>query len=361
MKKKIRVLIVDDSETIRTFLNKIFIKSGKFEIIDSVGDAHKAAPIIVKKKPDVVTLDITMPGLDGLTFLEKLMKNYPTPVVMFSSYTSDGSFSTETAMKLGAVGYMPKPQNSSYEEYEKISDILVNKVIKASQKKVQKLSSNISYNSVKKKIGADVLRERNKLIVKYAEKLESTNKIVMIGSSTGGTDAIGKIMDRLPPRIPPIIIVQHMPENYTKAWAGRLNTIYDFEVKEAEDGETVEKNKVYIAPGGQHIILKHTSKKIWINTTDMPPVNSCKPSVDVLFNSVKDPDIAKRVIGIILTGMGHDGAEGMLHLRKLGGFTMAQNKESCLIYGMPRAAVDKGSVIEQTDLKDIPYRILEKL
>jgi two-component system, chemotaxis family, protein-glutamate methylesterase/glutaminase len=361
MEKKTRVLIVDDSETIRIFLNKIFIKSGQIEIVDSVGDAHKAAPIIVKKKPDVVTLDITMPGLDGLTFLEKLMKNYPTPVVMFSSYTSDGSFATETALKLGAVGYMPKPQNSSYEEYEKISDILVSKVIDASKKEVQKLPGNVSYSSVKRKISADIQRERNRLIVKFAEKLESTNKVVLIGSSTGGTDAIGKILDKLPPRIPPIVIVQHMPENYTKAWAGRLNTIYDFDVKEAEDGETVEKNKVYIAPGGKHIVLKYTPKKIWISTTDTPPLHSCKPSVDVLFNSIKDEEIGKRIIGVILTGMGQDGAEGMLNIKKLGGYTLAQDKESCLIYGMPKAAMDNGSIIEEIDLKDIPYKILENL
>jgi two-component system, chemotaxis family, protein-glutamate methylesterase/glutaminase len=362
MNNKVRVLIVDDSETARSFLVNILESADKnIEIIDSVGDAQKAAPIIVKRKPDVVVLDITMPGIDGLTFLEKLMKNYPTPVIMFSAYTSDGSYATETALKLGAVDYLLKPVSSEYDEYKKISELLIDKIIKASQKQVKKLSSSITYSGVKKKLTAEKKKERDRLLLKYGEALESTKKIVLIGSSTGGTDAVSKILDKLPPKIPPVIIVQHMPPTYTRAWAGRLNTIYNFEVKEVEEGEELVRNKVYIAPGGKHIVLKATSKKIFINLSDSVPVKSCKPSIDVLFNSINREKLARRCIGVILTGMGSDGADGLLQIKELGAYTIAQDEDSSLIYGMPKAAVDKGGVCEILDIDSIPYKILELL
>ncbi len=359
--KKIQLLIVDDSETIRNFLTKIFVSSEQIEILDSVGDAQKAASIVVKKRPDVIILDITMPGIDGLTFLEKLMKNYPTPVVMFSSYTSDGSYATETALKLGAVDYLPKPVNSSLEEYEALSSVLIKKVIDASKKIVNKLDTSVSFENIRKKITEDVKKEKDRLISKYGEAIETTDKIILIGSSTGGPDALSKILDKLPSKIPPIIIVQHMPSSYTKTWAGRLNAIYDFEVKEAEDNEEVIRNKVYIAQGGKHIELKYFGKKALIMINDNPPLHSCKPSVDVLFNSVKDEELAKRCISIILTGMGRDGAEGLLNLKNLGSYTIAQDKNSCLIYGMPKAACDINAVCEEVDIDKIAYRILEKL
>jgi two-component system chemotaxis response regulator CheB len=177
-----------------------------------------------------------------------------------------------------------------------------------------------------KKITEDVKKEKDRLISKYGEAIETTDKIILIGSSTGGPDALSKILDKLPSKIPPIIIVQHMPSSYTKTWAGRLNAIYDFEVKEAEDNEEVIRNKVYIAQGGKHIELKYFGKKALIMINDNPPLHSCKPSVDVLFNSVKDEELAKRCISIILTGMGRDGAEGLLNLKNLGSYTIAQDK-----------------------------------
>lgn len=361
MGEKIKLLIVDDSMTTRALLEKIFQSSDKINIIGSVGEAQKAAQFVVKKKPDVITLDITMPGIDGLTFLEKLMKNYPTPVVMFSSYTSDDSYATETALKLGAVDYMLKPTNNNFKDYEQISKILINKIIRASEKVVSKLDNNITFGFRNRKLSSKEQERNDELIIKYGEILETTNKIVLIGSSTGGTDAIAKILDKFPPKIPPIIIVQHMPANYTKAWAGRLSSIYNFEVKEAEDGDEIRRDRVYIAPGGKHIILNYTKNRVWINTDDSPSVNSCKPSIDILFKSVKTRDLAERCIGIILTGMGSDGADGMLSLKNLGGFTIAQDKKSCLIYGMPKAAIENKSVSEELDIKKISDRILELL
>ncbi len=360
-KDKIKLLIIDDSETVRKFISKIVSKSDDIIVIESVGDAQKAAPLIVKTKPDVITLDITMPGIDGLTFLEKLMKNYPTPVIMFSSYTSEGSYATETALRLGAVDYLAKPLTSSFEEYESLSDILIRKIKNASKKTVKKLDSSIHYSTIKKKITQEIKKLRDEIIRKYGEVLETTNKIVLIGSSTGGTEAISKILDSFPSKIPPFIIVQHMPTNYTKAWAGRLNSIYDFDVKEAEEGMEIKRNNVYIAPGGKHIIIKDAGTSSYLSIKDSPPVNSCKPSVDVLFNSIKNEDSAKKIIALILTGMGKDGAKGMLNIHNLGGLTIAQDEESCLIYGMPKAAIDLGAVHIESSIKEIPYKILDNL
>jgi two-component system, chemotaxis family, protein-glutamate methylesterase/glutaminase len=360
-KEKIKLLIIDDSETVRTFLTKIISQTEDIRIIESVGDAHKAAPLIVKTKPDVVTLDITMPGIDGLTFLEKLMKNYPTPVVMFSSYTSEGTYATETALRLGAVDYLAKPLTSSFEEYKNISDILIKKIKDASKKKVSKIDTSINYSTIKKKITNEIKKIRDNIIRNYGEALESTNKIILIGSSTGGTEALSKILNKFPSKIPPIVIVQHMPTNYTKAWAGRLNSIYDFDVLEAEEGMEIKRNNVYIAPGGKHIEIKTAGNNSYITIKESPPVNSCKPSVDVLFKSINNEETAKKIIAILLTGMGKDGAEGMFKLKELGSITIAQDKDSCLIYGMPKAAMDMNAVMIESNLDDMPYKILENL
>ena len=343
---KIRVLIVDDSALMREALTKILSIDREIEVVGTAPDPYIAVEKIKKLKPDVLTLDIEMPRMDGLTFLEKLIKVHPIPVVMISTWTSQNSEKAIKALSLGAVDFVEKPSSNIQEKINDLSNEIISKVKNASKCIVRKTASGMNLRQATFNIQNDNFGR------------VALNKVILIGASTGGTTAIETIISRLPSNMTGIVIVQHMPEYFTKVFAERLNNLYPLDIKEMKDGDIVRQGTILIAPGGKQCYLKPALGGFSVQVTDDPPVNRLKPSIDALFLSAAQYN-CKRVLGVMLTGMGKDGAKGMLALKRSGSYNIAQDETSCVIFGMPKEAIDLGAVDEIVSLKKIADRLME--
>lgn len=342
----IKVLIVDDSAVVRKILTEELSKYRDIEIAGTAVDPYVARDKIFKLKPDVITLDLEMPRMDGLSFLVKLMKYYPIPVVVLSSLTPKNSENALKALELGAVEVLCKP-GSAYSTLD-ISRSLVNAIRSAA-------SARINFERVQPAAPTAHERESLKNI-----SLNTTNKVIAIGASTGGTKAIEVLLQTMPVTAPGTVIVQHMPEHFTKTFAKRLNEICQIEVREAVDEDHVVPGVALIAPGNKHMLLYRSGANYVIRIKDGPPVHYQRPSVDVLFRSVAK-HAGKNAIGALLTGMGTDGAKGLLAMNRNGAYTIAQDEASCVVFGMPREAIKIGAVDEVLPLSQITHGIVKAL
>lgn len=345
--RRIRVMVVDDSAVMRKFLSEILESDPEIEVVGSAMDPFIAASKIGRLAPDVITLDIEMPRMDGLTFLSKLMIADPVPVIMVSSLTESGAAETMKALQLGAVDFIAKPGADEINSSSEFKESLIEKVKSASRSRLKK-KSVIKPIEIIEKLSADaILAKKDPRSIKA-----SSEKVIAIGASTGGTEVIDEILSILPENLPGIVIAQHMPEKFTFAFAERVNAKSKLLVKEGENGDRLYKGMALIAPGGKHMLLRADQQGYWIEINDGPPVNRHKPSVDVLFRSVSQA-AGSAAVGVICTGMGNDGAAGMLEMRQSGAFTIAQNEASCVVYGMPKEAVKLGAIELETDVKGI--------
>ena len=344
---KIRVLVIDDSALMRKVLSEIINKEPDMEAVGTAPDPIIAREMIRNLNPDVLTLDIEMPRMDGLDFLERLMRLRPMPVVMVSTLTERGSEAAFRSMELGAVDFVAKPRMGATNGIEDYAVEISDKIRAAAAARIGRLplASRPAVKSVQRPL---------------PHRLTSTEKIVVIGASTGGTEAIKDVLVEMPADAPGILVTQHMPEGFTRSFAARLDGLCKVAVKEAEDGERVLPGHAYIAPGHSHLLLRKSGANYVTQLSQSEPVNRHRPSVDVLFHSAAEC-AGKNVIGIILTGMGKDGAAGMLELRRAGAYTYAQDKDSCVVYGMPREAVALGAVEEVLPLGAIAGAVLERL
>lgn len=340
--RKIRVLCVDDSALIREIMTTIVNRHPDMEMVATAPDPIVARDLIKRFNPDVLTLDVEMPRMDGLEFLERLMRLRPMPVVMISSLTSKGSEITLSALELGAVDFVTKPQLGLREGMERYSDLIAEKIRIASSAQVRQRAAASSEVKV------------------ISSPLVGSEKLLAIGSSTGGTEALRKVLTPLPGTCPGIVVVQHMPAGFTHSFAMRLDKLCQISVKEAEDGDRVLPGHAYIAPGARHMELVRSGANYHVRITDAPPVNRHRPSVDVLFHSVAAL-AGKNAVGAILTGMGADGAKGMLAMRNAGAFTIAQSEKSCVVFGMPREAIALGGACEVVDVEDIAQVMLKNV
>ncbi len=336
----IRVLIVDDSATARAVIREVLESDPEIEVVGVAQDAYIARDKIVELRPDVICLDVEMPRMDGITFLKKLMTYMPTPVVMVSSLTQKGAATTLEALEAGAIDFVPKPHSNIYDGIDEIREEIVSKVKAAAKAKVMP----------KKHI---TMPQR----ISYKALSETTDKVIAIGASTGGTEAIKDVLTRLPSNIPGIVIVQHMPSKFTKSFADRLNELCAIEVKEAQNGEFLGVGKALIAPGDYHMVLRRSGARYFVEIGTGEKVSGHRPSVDVLFNSVAKTAGAN-AIGVILTGMGADGARGLLAMRKAGAKTIGQDENSCVVYGMPKVAYEIGAVEKQYSIDKIAEAIV---
>ncbi|MFC1821102.1 chemotaxis response regulator protein-glutamate methylesterase [Thermodesulfobacteriota bacterium] len=329
VEKKIKVLIVDDSAVVRKVFTESLSKEQGIEVVGTAPDPYVARDKIVKVKPDVITLDIEMPRMDGLTFLKKLMKYYPLPVVIVSSLTKEGSKLAMEALALGAIEVISKP-SVSYS----VGDMSVQLADKIRA---------VAHVDVKKAWGKEksqVPSENQKVLTRASTA--TTNKIMAIGASTGGTEAIKTVLTALPPNSPGILIVQHMPAKFTASFAERLDSLCMMNVKEARDGDSVVNGRVLIAPGNSHMLVRRNGVRYYVQVKGGPLVHHQRPSVDVLFQSVAKC-VGGHSIGILLTGMGSDGADGLLKMKEAGAQTIAQDEKSCVIFGMPKEAIRLGA------------------
>jgi two-component system chemotaxis response regulator CheB len=344
---KIRVLVIDDSALMRKVLSEIINREPDMEAIGAAPDPLIAREMIRNLNPDVLTLDIEMPRMDGLDFLERLMRLRPMPVVMVSTLTERGSEAAFRAIELGAVDFVAKPKMGA-------ANTVQDYAVEISDKIRAAMAARIGRTPPAPRDAATAPTRRP------PHRLISTEKLIVIGASTGGTEAIKDVLVQMPADAPGILVTQHMPEGFTRSFAARLDGLCKVAVKEAEDGERVLPGHVYIAPGHSHLLLKKSGANYVTQLSQSEPVNRHRPSVDVLFHSAAE-SAGKNAIGVILTGMGKDGALGMLELRKAGAHTYAQDKDSCVVYGMPKEAVAVGAVEEVLPLNDIAGAVLERL
>ena len=340
----IRVLIVDDSATAREVLSNALTKDREIEIIGTAPDAYVARDKIVSLKPDVVCLDVEMPRMDGITFLKKIMKYMPVPVLMVSSLTQRGASVTFDALEAGAIDYVAKPHQNIYDGIDDIEKELIAKV------------KMVASSNLKARISQRILSGEPVIEKKYS-LANTTNKIIAIGASTGGTVALTELVQSLPRDIPGTVIVQHMPAGFTDSFAKRLNELSEVEVAEAKDGDIISKGKVLIAPGDYHMVIRREGGQYKVKLGTGDKVSGHRPSVDVLLNSVSKY-AGSNAIGIILTGMGSDGAKGLLQMRNSGAHTIGQDEKSCVVYGMPKVAYDIGAVEIQLPLEKINEKII---
>ncbi|MDH4152841.1 MAG: chemotaxis response regulator protein-glutamate methylesterase [Nitrospira sp.] len=348
--KKIRVLTVDDSALMRQVLATLLAKDPGIEVIGSAPDPYIAREKIKALNPDVLTLDVEMPKMDGVTFLEKLMRGHPMPVVMVSSLTEAGCQTTLRALELGAVDFITKPKIDLREGMEEIAQDLIAKVKAAA-------CANVKREWLGVRREANPLTSHPSPLTVGSAMIKTTDTIIAIGSSTGGTEAVKDVLLSLPPNTPPILITQHMPERFTKTWADRMNSLCRISVKEAQDGDSVLPGHALVAPGGYHMALVRSGARYTVQISQDPPVNRHRPSVDVLFASVARYAGANAV-GVILTGMGGDGAKEMLTMKQAGAFTIAQDEASCVVFGMPKEAIKFGGVDKVLPLGEIAGAIL---
>lgn len=347
-KPKIRVLIVDDSALVRQTLNDVLSADPEIEVIGTAADPFVAADRISEQLPDVITLDIEMPRMDGLTFLQKIMSQHPIPVVICSSLAEEGAQSALRALEYGAVDIVAKPRVGSKQFLEESQEMLCQVVKSAAKARVRAQSSH----AVQPKLTADSVLARP-----TGAMIETTEKIVAVGASTGGTEALRELLEALPPDSPGIVIVQHMPEMFTKAFANRLDTLCEISVKEAEPNDTVIRGRALIAPGNHHMLLKRSGARYYVDIKEGPLVCRHRPSVDVLFRSAARY-AGQNAVGVIMTGMGDDGANGMLEMKEAGAVTIAQDEATCVVFGMPNEAIKRNAVDRVLPLQSIARAIL---
>lgn len=350
--KKTKVLIVDDSAVVRKYLTEILSNARGIEVVATALDPIIAIDKIKKFSPDVLTLDVEMPRMDGLTFLSKLMVARPMPVIMVSSFTDAGARVTLRALELGAVDFILKPALGTSEARSAFASELAEKILAASQSKVRPrtpaAARDVAPIEVLERHTADVI-----IPPKRAMKAKHRSEtVIAIGASTGGTEAIASIFKSLSDDLPGIVIVQHMPEKFTKAFADRINGMSQPYVKEAENGDRVYRGIALIAPGNRHMLLKSDANGYFVEVLDGLPVNRHKPSVDVLFRSVAQC-AGRSATGILLTGMGSDGAAGLLELKEAGAMTIAQDEASCVVFGMPREAIKIGAACRVMGINEV--------
>jgi len=336
----VRALIVDDSPSMRALIAMLLRREPGIEVVGSAGSAEAARGMIRELNPDVVTLDVEMPGMDGLTFLEKIMRLRPMPVVMVSSLTRKGAEATIRALEIGAVDCYAKPKGGMHALGERDEGELARMVIAAATAKPS-------------------ARLREATTPARRDGFDWNGKVVAIGASTGGVEALSTLLDAWPANGPPTLIVQHMPKGFTASFAARLDSRIAPRVVEAEDGIVIEPGTVYIAPSGDRHLSCRRGTKLYTRLVAAPPVSGHRPAVDMLLTSTADTAGADAV-GIVLTGMGSDGAEGLLAMRQAGALTLGQDRDTALIYGMPRAAFELGAVVEQLPLDRIAQRALDR-
>jgi len=346
---KIRVLIVDDSAVVRQTLSEVLSSDPDIEIMGTAADPFVAAERIKDEVPDVITLDIEMPRMDGLTFLQKIMAQHPIPVVICSSLAEEGAESALRALEYGAVDIITKPRLGSKQFIEE-SEITICQIVKAAAgARVHTIQPR---RAVEPKLTADAI-----LSPATHAMVETTEKVVVIGASTGGTEALKTVLETLPSDTPGIVIVQHMPELFTRAFANRLNTMCSITVKEAESNDTVLRGRALIAPGNHHLLLKRSGARYYVDLKEGPLVCRHRPSVDVLFRSAARY-AGRNAVGVILTGMGDDGARGMLEMKQAGATTIAQDEATCVVFGMPNEAIKRGAVDKVMPLDAVAGAIL---
>jgi two-component system chemotaxis response regulator CheB len=352
MGKRINVLVIDDSAVVRRTLTDILSSDPGIEVMGTASDPFIAAQKMKKQVPDVITLDIEMPRMDGLTFLRKLMSQHPIPVVVCSSLTGEGSETTLKAFEYGAVDIITKPRLGTRRFLEEESVRVCDTVKAASQASLKKLKA-IKPLKIQPKLTADVVipRSRSRAMIR------TTERIVVVGASTGGTEALRVFLEAMPLDAPGIVIVQHMPEQFTAAFAGRINQVCRITVKEAEDNDSVIRGRALIAPGNRHILLKSSGARYYVEMKNGPLVSRHRPSVDVLFRSAARY-AGKNAAAVIMTGMGDDGAKGMLEMKEAGAHTIAQDEKSSVVFGMPKEAIKLGAVQKVLPLEAIVGEIL---
>jgi len=346
---RIRALIVDDSAVVREALKEILSSDPEIEVIGTAGDPYVAAERISEEVPDVIILDIEMPRMDGLTFLKKIMSQHPIPVVICSSLADEGALSTLKALEYGAVEIITKPKLGTRQFLEE-SKVALCQSLKAAAS--ARLRPPATCHTVEPKLTADaVLSRATKAMV------ETTEKVVVVGASTGGTEAPKTFLEALPADSPGVVIVQHMPELFTRAFANRLDGLCAVSVKEAETNDTVLRGRVLIAPGNHHLLLKRSGARYYVEVKDGPLVCRHRPSVDVLFRSAARY-AGQNAVGVIMTGMGDDGARGMSEMRQAGAYTIAQDEATCIVFGMPKEAIKLNGVSKVLPLESIANGIL---
>lgn len=348
MKNKVRVLIIDDSAVVRQTLAEILSSDRQIEVMDPAADPLIAVERISRELPDVITLDVEMPRMDGITFLQKLMSQHPIPVVMCSSLTLKGSETALKALECGAVDIIEKPRLGAKKFLEEARIRICDSVKAASLVRVKRIVSPI----VQPKLTADsVIAKPRKAMLK------TTETVVAVGASTGGTEALKVFLEAMPPDAPGIVIVQHMPENFTAAFAKRLDRLCQISVKEASDNDTVIRGRALIAPGNRHMLLKRSGARYYVEIKDGPLVCRHRPSVDVLFRSTAQY-AGKNAIGVIMTGMGDDGARGMLEMKESGAYNIAQDEATSVVFGMPNEAIKRGGPDKVVPLDKIAMKVI---
>jgi len=376
---KIKVLIVDDSAVVRQTLSSILNQDNEIEVMGVAADPYFAANKIREEVPDVITLDVEMPRMDGLTFLKKIMSQHPIPVVIISSLTIKGTETAMRALEFGAVDIITKPNMSTKEFIEESSVRIIDAVKAAARAKVRRLTriqttqlnstapvqesistpiptpSSTTINPIQSKkerrtFVGEPMQVQPKLsadavlpFVKGQSMIKTTEMVIAVGASTGGTEALREFLMALPPDTPGIVIVQHMPEHFTRSFADRLNELCQISVKEAAHNDTILRGRALIAPGNHHMVLKRSGARYYVEINDGPLVNRHRPSVDILFRSAAMYS-GGNTMGIIMTGMGDDGARGLLELKESGAVTVAQDEKSCVVFGMPKEAIKLGAV-----------------
>ena len=357
--RKIRVLIVDDSAAVRTTLSDIIASDPELEVMATAADPYIAVERIRHEVPDVIFLDIELPRMDGLTFLRKLMSQRPIPVVICSSHASEGSDTLIEALEAGAVDVVAKPRIDTAQFLSDSRERICAAARSAAHARLKgRARPPAPKLNVEAKLTADaVIPPRSTArAASSAATMPTTEPIICIGASTGGTEALRDILVELPATTPGIIIVQHMPERFTAAFARRLDSLCQVRVKEAEDGDVVEPGRVLIAPGGHHMTLQRSGKRYTVHVVDGPHVSRHKPSVDVMFRSAAY-GAGRNALGIILTGMGDDGAKGLLEMKQAGAATLAQDEEISVVFGMPKEAIALGAAQKVVSLRRVASEI----
>ena len=348
--KKIKVLCVDDSALIRSLMTEIINNQPDMTVVATASDPLVARDLVKQHNPDVMTLDVEMPRMDGLEFLEKLMRLRPMPVVMVSSLTERGSEAALRALELGAIDFVTKPRLGIRDGLLAYTDLIVGKIRIAAAARILPVKRAANGSSPSAIADAPMLHS----------PLVSTEKLIIIGASTGGTEAIRELLQPLPPDSPGILIAQHMPAGFTNSFAQRLTGLCRVAVTEAVHGERILPGHAYIAPGGFHLSLTRSGANYVAQVDQQPPVNRHRPSIDVLFDSAAK-HAGKNAIGVILTGMGRDGAEGLLRMHQAGSYTLAQDEASCVVFGMPREAIALGAASEVVPLSEMSQRVIAHL
>lgn len=341
---KTKVLIVDDSAVVRNTLKKELGKADDIEVVGAAPDPYVAREMIIKLKPDVITLDIEMPRMDGITFLKKLMKHHPIPIIILSSIAQKGSQAALEAARFGAIDVVAKPDHAY--SLGDVTKSLIDKIRQSKHVNLKRLAEQAD-SALKVSPASTAL-------------VKATNTMIIVGASTGGTAAIETFLQSFPLNSPGILITQHMPAGFTKSFSERLNSVCTVEVREAKQGDIIAPGKAFVAPGGFHMLIKRSGATFTIDIKDTPPVGNHKPSVDVLFHSAAR-SLGPNAIGVILTGMGGDGADGMKAMKDAGAYNFAQDENTSVVYGMPKVAVEKGGVDEILPLGKIGPSVIGRL